>query len=85
MERWVWTCHCELLNRTPDLEPGAPATRTARVRAVVQLHRPHQGIANARPLRALPSPITEPGAAIRLHVHRRDRLGGIIHEYQHAA
>jgi hypothetical protein len=23
----------------------------------------------------------DPGAAIRLHVHRRDRLGGIIHEY----
>ena len=36
-------------------------------------------------LRALPSPITEPGAAIGLHVHRRDRLGGILHECRYAA
>jgi hypothetical protein len=36
-------------------------------------------------LRALPSPITEPGAAIGLHVRRRDRLGGILHEYRYAA
>jgi putative transposase len=48
-------------------------------------HRPHQGIANARPLRALPAPIPELDAAIRLHVRRSDRLGGILHEYQHAA
>jgi len=41
--------------------------------------------ANARPLRALPPPIPEPDAATRLHVHRRDRLGGILHEYRHAA
>jgi hypothetical protein len=43
-------------------------------------HRPHQGVANARPLHALPSPIPEPGYATRLHVHRRDRLGGILHD-----
>ena len=48
-------------------------------------HRPHQGIANARPLRGLPSPIPDLVAATRLHVRRRDRLGGIIHEYWHAA
>jgi hypothetical protein len=48
-------------------------------------HRPHQGIANARPLRALPSPIPEPTAVTRLHIHRRDRLGGILHEHRHAA
>jgi hypothetical protein len=48
-------------------------------------HRPHQGIANARPLLALPPPIPGPTAATRLHIHRRDRLGGILHEYRHAA
>ena len=36
-------------------------------------------------LRALPSPITKPDAPTRFHVHRRDRLGGILHEYRHAA
>ena len=48
-------------------------------------HRPHQGIANARPLRALPLPIPETGVATGLHAHRRDRLGGILHEYRYAA
>jgi transposase InsO family protein len=48
-------------------------------------HRPHRGIANARPLQALPPPIPELTAATRLDVHRRDRLGGILHEYQHTA
>ena len=48
-------------------------------------HRPHQGIANARPLRALPSPVPELAAATHLHVRRCDRLGGILHEYRHAA
>jgi hypothetical protein len=48
-------------------------------------HRPHQGIANARPLRALPPPIPELTAVTHLDVRRRDRLGGILHEYQHAA
>ncbi|TJZ97095.1 IS481 family transposase, partial [Actinacidiphila oryziradicis] len=30
-------------------------------------------------------PITEPDRLDRLDVHRRDRLGGILHEYAHAA
>ncbi|WP_123606248.1 integrase [Micromonospora sp. Llam0] len=48
-------------------------------------HRPHQGIANARPLAPLPEPITDPDRLIHLNIHRRDRLGGILHEYEHAA
>ena len=44
-----------------------------------------QRIANARPLHALPSPIPGPTADSRLHVHRSDRLGGILHEYRPAA
>ncbi|WP_410960820.1 hypothetical protein, partial [Salmonella sp. SAL4360] len=48
-------------------------------------HRPHRGIANARPRQALPDPILDPGSVTHLTVRRRDRLGGIIHEYEHAA
>jgi hypothetical protein len=33
----------------------------------------------------LPTPITEPGKIARLDIRRRDRLGGILHEYEHAA
>jgi putative transposase len=48
-------------------------------------HRPHQGIANARPLNPLPKPITDPDQLARLNIHRRDRLGGILREYRRAA
>jgi hypothetical protein len=48
-------------------------------------HRPHQGIANARPLAPLPEPITNSDRLAHLTIHRRDRLGGVLHEYQHAA
>jgi hypothetical protein len=48
-------------------------------------HRPHQGITNARPLAPLPEPITDPDRLAQLNIHRRDRLGGILHEYGHAA
>jgi hypothetical protein len=48
-------------------------------------HRPHQGTANARPLAPLPEPITDPGRLTRLDIRRRDHLGGILHEYEHAA
>ncbi|WP_329054797.1 hypothetical protein OG873_36235 [Streptomyces violaceus] len=44
---------------------------------------PHQGIADARPLHPLPTPITDPDDIARLDVRRRDRLGGILHEHRH--
>jgi hypothetical protein len=49
------------------------------------VHRPHQGIANLRPLTPLPEPVTDPEQLTRLDIRRRDRLGGILHEYKHAA
>jgi putative transposase len=53
--------------------------------AFYNAHRPHRTLAGAAPLRPLPEPITEPDRLVHLDVHRRDRLGGILHEYQHAA
>ncbi|MFV2088366.1 integrase [Micromonospora sp. LOL_021] len=47
--------------------------------------RPHQGIGNVRPLALLPEPISDPDRLIHLNLRRRDRLGGILHEYEHAA
>jgi hypothetical protein len=40
-------------------------------------HRPHQGIANVRPLAPIPEPITEPHRLTHLNIHRRDRPDGI--------
>jgi hypothetical protein len=48
-------------------------------------HRPHQGIANARPLKPLPPPITEPDEIAHLNIRKTQRLGGILNEYEHAA
>jgi hypothetical protein len=47
-------------------------------------HRPRQGIANARPLRPLPPPITDPDQIAHLDIRRHRRLGGILNEYDHA-
>jgi hypothetical protein len=48
-------------------------------------HRPHQGIANARLLYPSPAPVADPDKLARLDIRRRQRLGGILHEYEHAA
>jgi putative transposase len=85
MERWVQTCRRELLDRTLIWNQRHLLHALREFEQFYNSHRPHQGIANARPLHALPSPIPERGAATGLHVHRRDRLGGILHEYRHAA
>jgi hypothetical protein len=33
----------------------------------------------------LPAPIVDPDKMARLDIRRRERLGGILHEYEHAA
>ncbi len=85
MERWVQTCRRELLDRTLIWNQAHLLHALSESEQFYNSHRPHQGIANARPLRPLPPPIPKPDAATRLHIHGRDRLGGILHEYRHAA
>jgi hypothetical protein len=85
MERWVRTCRRELLDRTLIYNQRHLRHALHVYEAFYNTHRPHQGIANARPLRPLPEPITDPGRLDRLDVRRRDRLGGILHEYEHVA
>jgi hypothetical protein len=46
-------------------------------------HRLPQGIANARPLKPLPPPISEPDQIAHLNVRRRQRLAGILNEHRH--
>jgi transposase InsO family protein len=85
MERWVRTCRRELLDRTLILNQRHLLHALREYEAFYNTHRPHQGIGNARPLALLPEPITGPDRLARLNIHRRDRLGGILHEYEHAA
>jgi hypothetical protein len=85
MQRWVRTCQRELLDRTLIYNQRHLQHALREFESHCNAHRPHQGIGNARPLAPLPEPIADPARLAHLHIHRRDRLGGILHEYQHAA
>lgn len=88
MERWVQTSRRELLDRTliwnqRHLLHALHALR--EFETFYNEHRPHQGLAHARPLHSLPAPIEDPDRIVHLDIRRRARLGGTLHEYQHAA
>ena len=85
MERWVQTCRHALLDRTLIWNQRHLLNALREFAQHYNSHRPHQGIAGARPPHPLPAPTTDPDAIARLDVGRRDRLGGILHEYRHAA
>jgi putative transposase len=85
IERWVQTCRHELLDRTLIWNQRHLLHTLREYERFYNNHRPHQGIANARPLRPLPSPITDQTEITGLDIHRRQRLGGILNEYHHAA
>ena len=59
MERWVLTCRRELLDRTLIWNQAHLLHALREFEQFYNAHRPHQGIANARPLQALPP--AEPG------------------------
>ena len=48
-------------------------------------HRPHRALGQAAPLRSPPVPIADPDQMTNLDIRKHDRLGGVLHEYQHAA
>ncbi|MFD7408426.1 integrase core domain-containing protein [Streptomyces sp. NPDC059866] len=85
MERWVQTCRREPLDRTLIWNQRHLLHVLREFEDFCNSHRPHQGIANARPLRPLPMPVTDPEQITHLEIRRRQRLGGVLHEYQHAA
>ncbi len=85
MERWVQTCRRELLDRTLIWNQRHLLHALREFEQFYNAHRPHQGIAGARPLHPLPEPIADPDEIARLDIHRTVRLGGLLHEYQHAA
>ena len=85
MERWVRTCRRELLDRTLIWNQRHLLHALRECEDFYNSHRPRQGIANARPPPPLPRPISDPEQIIHLGIRRRQRLGGILHEYRHAA
>jgi putative transposase len=85
MERWVQTCRRELLDRTLIWNDRHLLHALREFGDFCNGHRPHQGIANARPRYPLPPPITGPDQIAHLNIRRHQRLGGILYEHGHAA
>jgi putative transposase len=85
MEQWIQSCQRELLDRMLVWNQAHLLQALHKYERHYNAHRPHRGIANARPLHPLPAPITDPDTITALNIRRRNRLGGIIHEYEHAA
>ncbi|MDL4814039.1 integrase core domain-containing protein [Actinomadura opuntiae] len=63
MERWVQTCRRELLDRTLIWNQRHVLHALREFETFFNQHRPHQGIANARPLKPLPP--SSPGRRLR--------------------
>jgi transposase InsO family protein len=84
MERWVQTCRRELLDRTFIWNQRHLLHALREFEDFYNTHRPHRSL-NRAPLQPAPEPLTEPSQLEQLDVLRRDRRGGVLHEYQHAA
>jgi putative transposase len=80
-ERFVGSIRRELLDRILIL--NAPHARRAlrEYEEHFNTHRPHRALRQAAPLRPLPHPSADPDSTII----RRDRLGGLLHEYAQVA
>jgi putative transposase len=85
MERWVQTCRRELLDRVLIWNQSHFLHALREFEQFYNEHRPHQGIVNACPLQPLPAPLVALDQIANLDIRRRDRLGGVLHEYRHAA
>lgn len=85
MERWIQTCRRELLDRTPIWNHSHLLYVLREFETFYNEHRPHRTLGQAAPLRPLPEVTDVPARRSRLKIRRRDRLGGTLHEYEHAA
>jgi hypothetical protein len=80
MQHWVGSCRRELLDQVLILNARHLHHVLAEYETHFNTHRPHRSLAQAAPLR----PLDKPGVG-DIKVIRRDRLGGVIHEYTQVA
>jgi transposase InsO family protein len=80
MERWVGSVRRELLDRILIINAAHLRKALYEYESHFNGHRPHRALNQASPLRALPDPIDDD-----VRVIRRDRLGGLLHEYAQVA
>ena len=79
MERWIGSCRRELLDRTLVLNQRHLMIVLREYEDFYSRHRPHRTLNQAAPLRPLPDGVTD---LDQFRVQRRDRAGGVIHEYR---
>src|ERR1035438_6504168 len=79
MERWAGSCRRELLDRTLVWNQRHLMIVLREYEDFCSTHRPHRALKQAAPLRQLPDGITD---LDQFRVQRRDRAGGVIHEYR---
>jgi len=81
MERWIKSCRGELLDRTLTWNLDHPLNVWGEYEQFYNEHRTHRALHAAAPLRALPEPVD----LDHIRIRRRDRLGGILHQYSAVA
>jgi putative transposase len=80
MERWVGSVRRELLDQILIMNARHLHKVLAEYESHFNGYRPHRALNHASPLRALPDPVDAD-----IKVIRRDRLGGLLHEYAQVA
>jgi transposase InsO family protein len=80
-ERFVGSIRRELLDRLLISNERHAAAVLDEYAEHYNGHRPHRSLGQAAPVRPLPQSMTSATNTVR----RRDRLGGLLHEYQQVA
>jgi putative transposase len=82
MERWIGSCRREFLDRTLIWNQRHLLPVLREYETHHNEHRRHRSLGQAAPLKSLPAAVTDLDT---VRVHRRDRIGGVIHEYRFAS
>jgi putative transposase len=80
-ERFVGTVRRELLDRLLVINQRHAAAVLREFACHYNDHRPHRRLGQAAPARALP----QRAPTDMRKIQRQDRVGGLLHEYQHVA
>jgi hypothetical protein len=78
IERWIGSCRRELLDRTLIWNQRHLMIVLREYEDSCNTHRPHRALKQAAPFRPLPDGVTD---LDHFRVRRRDRAGGVLHEY----
>jgi putative transposase len=85
MERWIGGVRRELLDRILIMNDRHLRKVLAEYEIHFNTHRPHRALNQASPLRPLPRPADADADADEMKITRRDRIGGLLHEYAQVA